>query len=414
MVNLQMVDKAAPRRSTKLKWGLFIVIAIGLWIGHLGWTRYRIAKFHLAAESARRQSDWGNVATIANLWLEADRDSAAALLYAADAAQNRGSTTQAVTFLDRVSTRDSLYVAALQQRALLLFGPLNQPLQAEATLRDVIARDPNAIEARRELLRYYGLTCQGSLARQIARDSIAMDADSPATFVYLMAFDLVIYDDGSVKNRRWLSSGDDDELFAVAAAIHESNSARLGDEADMMVASETRQKQLAMLRQQLTKLLERYPSNPELLANLLGEFSDEGNTVEMAQLLAQVPASAGGDARFWRYKGMLHQLRDEPVKAEEAFRGAIQRDSFDWKSRHQLAQVLRQLGRSDQAESFLKVAAAGSELRKTILTLPGMSSLSPDVLKQMQNYAEMVGEDSVATQLARRLDISAHPSGANP
>jgi hypothetical protein len=46
----------------------------------------------------------------------------------------------------------------------------------------------------------------------------------------------------------------------------------------------------------------------------------------------------------------------------------------------------------------------GKELRKTILQLPDVQSVSPKMLKEMQLYAQECGDEEVAQRLAKRME----------
>ena len=97
-------------------------------------------------------------------------------------------------------------------------------------------------------------------------------------------------------------------------------------------------------------------------------------------------------------------MRDEFAAAEEAFRQAIAKDPYDWKSQTQLAEVLRLQNRTDDAEIALKIASIGTQLRKSILGLSNIETVPMDVLEQLHRYAVTMGDDTVANQLAIRMD----------
>jgi hypothetical protein len=69
-----------------------------------------------------------------------------------------------------------------------------------------------------------------------------------------------------------------------------------------------------------------------------------------------------------------------------------------------LAGAYRQQQRFDEVERLVALSMKGKELRKTILQLPDVQSVSPKLLKEMRLYAQECGDDEVAQRLAKRME----------
>ena len=392
-----------PKRHRSKIAALLAIIAFAV-LATLLVRQFQLFQFATLAQSARETQDWDQVAAVTNLWLDRDPESSMAILYAAEAAQHRGSFEQAATLYSRIPATAPAATHAKVQQALLHLGPLNRPVIGEATLEQATRINPQSIEAQRELLRHYGITAQRAKAFTQAREAVENGSDSPATYIYLISLDSIVFSNGKDTNARWLQSGENNELFEVAMLINDARAVGLGESSDALVDTNQRRAELAQQEATLLAALEKYPENLELLAILLNTYSDRGDIERVTQLLSQVPASAANDARFFRYKGWLHRMRDEFAAAEDAFRQAIAKDRYDWKSQTQLAEVQRLQHRTDEAEIALKTASIGTQLRKSILGLSNIETVPMDVLEQLHRYAASTGDDTVANQLAIRMD----------
>jgi tetratricopeptide (TPR) repeat protein len=254
-------------------------------------------------------------------------------------------------------------------------------------------------------MRHYGLTCDRGQAVAQAREAISTQNDSPASYVYLMMPDVVVYNSGEAINERWLESEPLSETFAVAKLLHRARLSGVGETLDESLDTDARRQELEQLERSLWGALELYPDNKELIAFLLTQATDRGDSSQVESLLKRVPASAADDGRFFRHKGWLHRNREELVAAEKAFRLAIEKDPYDWRCRHQLAEVLRLQGNLEGAEPELAIANLGAQLRKTILGLSTLETLPVQVLEQLREYAAAVGDERVVAQLAHRIAL---------
>lgn len=388
------------RRRRKLAAILFLALLAGLILGRHGLRRYQVSHFAAAAKAAETSEQWGRLNFAARQWLEHDPDSAAALLYASLAADKQGEFGMSAEYLRQIPDSDPAAAEALDRLVVLYIGPLNRPDLVEPTLLRLkrVASDPTT--ADRELLRYYGITAQRDKETQLARELIlGSNSVHDATFVYLMEVDAVLFGHGEELCSHWLASGRNDELYRVALLVNRARSIGLSDAADQLVANKQREQTLASQEQALLECLADYPNNLELLSVLISTAIDRGNTPRVAELLGRVPISAGQDARFYRYKGWVHRMREEYPSAEAALRHAIALDRYDWRSRHQLAEVLRFTGQPDQVAAITKIAAHGAAVRKAILSLDSLQNIPSELLSDMRQYAESVGDSVVAARL---------------
>jgi tetratricopeptide (TPR) repeat protein len=398
-----LTTPVAPRAPKPL---LFIALAVVPLTGlalHFGSKSFRHHLAIKAVEEARAREDWDQVARAASEALQLRPESTLALLYSGEAAKHRQDFHKSRSDLEKLSKLSPEDPATWALLSELYLGPCNQPLLGEEALQRVIQQSEQSIHAHRELIRYYGLTCQRTKAIHQARQSIVSGSDSPASYVYLMFPETVIYENGETINERWLENYPGHELFDVARLIHRARGSGIGETLDASVDTETRKSQLQELEQRLAEKLDLYPDNQELLALSIGQAADRGDVAQVATLLSNVPAQAVNDARFYRFKGWLHRNREELSQASQAFALSLEKDPYEWKSRYQLAEVLRLQGDTQNAEVQLATANLAVQLRRTLLGLKSIEILPVPVLKQLMQYADEVGDDSVASRLNQRI-----------
>jgi Flp pilus assembly protein TadD len=131
--------------------------------------------------------------------------------------------------------------------------------------------------------------------------------------------------------------------------------------------------------------------------------SNNGELDRVIELLGQAPPEAEHDSRFWRYRGWLLTAQGEYKEAEAAYRRALELFPFDYSSHHQLAQVLRHLGRDNEVDWMQSLAFRGNELRKELLQLPDARSVSVQQLILIADYIEDCGDQPVADALRKRI-----------
>ncbi|TWT56042.1 tetratricopeptide repeat protein [Allorhodopirellula solitaria] len=409
---------ASPRGTPKHRVRRWIAAGLGVVVVCLaifwGVSKYQLHQFESAARAARQRGDWGRVAVASRLWLEREPTDPLALTYSGEAAQARGAFGQAAEFFERLPSDDPRSAEGMCQLARLYRLPLNEPELAAATLRHVIKLDPSVRQASVDLLRYYAVTLQSDLAHELARQVVLSGEEPLVAYVYLMDLEAVVLASGADDNAHWLEQHPDSERYDVARTVHLARAVSDGIAKQGFVAAEQRQEQLEHQEDLLQQGLAKYPGNRELLIASMKLYSGRGDRDQVARLLAEVPTSAARDSRVWRYKGWLHRADDEFQQAEAAYRTAIEKNPYDWKSRTQLGEVLRLQSDMPAAEKQLQIADVGHELETTLMNMDSAAVLPIPVLESMRFNAEQVGDGPVAEQLERRIAVLNAAQAAEP
>ncbi len=366
-------------------------------------TRFQLRQFRSAAEAARERGDWGRVAVASRMWLERRPGNPLALTLAGEAAQARGAFGEAAEFFQQLPPEDPRSAEGLRQLATLYRLPLNHPEFIVETLQHALELKPSLQSATIDLLRFYAITLQSDEAQQLARQTVLAGEEPLVSYVYLMDLEAVVFATGAKENAYWLKRDPDSELFEVARTVHLARAVNDGIAKEGFVEADRRREQLEHQEQLLREGIAAYPDNRELLIASLKLYSERGDAEHVARLLSQIPASAVGDSRVWRYKGWLHRAQDELESAETAYRTAIEKNPYDWKSRTQLGEVLRLQNRTSDATTQLTIAKTGHELETVLMNMDSAAVLPIPVLKIMRLNAEQVGDEPVANRLARRI-----------
>lgn len=361
-------------------------------LAYRSWGIYELRKLAWDASEARQAGNWADLETAAVRWGQADTGSAMPWALAAEAAEMRGAPDRAAAHLENMPADDPRTPTVLMELAAIYFGKLNRPLDGVATYRKALEIAPDFAEAHRRLIFYYGITVQRRKMVEQAREALRLGCENPETYVYLIGADWLVFSNAYDLNQKWLQSGADDETFEVAQMIHWSGATGYDDFG-----------RAAEHERLLGEVFEKYPDNPELLAYFLSQRATRGDREGVAELLAKVPSSEGDDNRFWHFKGWLDAANENWADAEVAYREALKRNPYAWQTHLELSSVLRQQQRLDEVEQYVALSMKGKELRKTILQLPDVQSVSPELLRQMQVYADECGDTAVAEQLASRL-----------
>lgn len=411
------VKSAAGSRHAR-RVGRRVVIGLLLFlIFAVGWGVYRFAvrlqtrSLSAACHAAWQAKQWNQLEEFARRWIALDRGQAQPFLYLADAAQKRGDYLQAVRWLDQLPPKDPKTVPAWIEQTTLFFGPLNQPLEGEKACHRILQHEPAAIEPRQRLIFYYAQTLQRHKMIDQIRQAIRYGSDTRENYVYLIGAYYLVFSNGAEQNHHWLKKTPDYEHFLVARALHLIGSGIVGDEAKddpqpKRIYDFQRQQMVKEHEAVLLDYLSRFPQNIELLNYFLWQAMTNGEVQRVAELLQRVPASAAGDGRFWRYKGWLLSSQKKYREAEESYRKALECHPFDYPSHHQLAQVLRHLGRDSEVGFIQSLGERGNELRRELLQLPNARAVSDEQLARIAAYIEDCGDQGVADALKRRLGIS--------
>lgn len=403
------------RRSLMIAGVVASVIAVGLLV-HRGWKQRQCERLRQACRAARVLGNWAELERLATAWSDLDSRAGDPVLFAAEAAVGRKAVDRAAEYLDHIPDDDPRAVEALLQRVDMLFGDCARPFAAAETCERILSLVPSCGPAHRRLIFFYAVTLQRTRLAEQSRRAIAAGGDIPETYLYLVGSDWLTLSNTTRVTTRWLEHHPDEELFLVAAARGDVATRGLdgsiddggeGGEGDMESDTENGSVRSTSHDQRLRALLERFPTNPELLAYFLQGASTEGDIDEVTHLLARVPATSGDDNRFWRFKGWAHAARDEAEEAQTAYGRALELNPFDFASRHQLAEVLRTRGLPDAAAPEAALAAEGRSLRRAILEQQDIGSVPPAVLARVQRFMRASGADRVADRLSARMGDAA-------
>jgi len=390
------------RLRTKLIVGTLLLLSA--WFAFRSYHVYRLRKFAWDASEARRTGDWRQLERVTRQWSSADPRSAMPWLLAAEAAEQLGASQRVAEYLEQLPPDDPRTPGVLLELATIYYGPLNRPLAGEAACRRAIQIDPQYGEAYRRLLFYYGITLQRTKMVEAAREAIRRGCEFPESYVYLLGANWLTFTNAYELNEKWLRSGSDEETFRVAQIVHSvgatAPTTTLVEEVEEV---DSNRRKTQEHDQRLRACFADYPDNPELLVYFLKQHATQGDVQGVQELLGRVPASAADDNRFWHYRGWLHQARGELAQAEAAYRQALSLHPYAWRTQFELAAVLRKQQRLPEAEQMIALSMEGKGLRETILQLPDVQSVPPEVLEQMRHYAEACGDTAVAERLGLRF-----------
>ncbi len=396
-----MIQKATTRGRRVIKYLLILAgLACVVSVAYLGYGLRRAAQLEAACKTAYEQQQWAELEKNATEWAQWRPDQALPWIYAAESANQLGDAIRTASYLYYLPDGDPRTPAGLLELSHLQFGALNQPIAAAETCKRILRLQPDLSEAHRRLIFYYAMSRQRGPMLAEARRAIAAGCDVPETYMYLMGADWITFANGYELNQRWLQSAPDYEPFLVARSWHLLHSQALDAESESENASTGG---LSKYEQIMTDLLERFPKNEELLAYHLNLACFRGNRERVAKLLAQAPASSAADSRFWRFKGWMHEVRNEQEEAEKAYLHALSLYPFDWQTQHDLAAVYRLKQDFDKVEQYQSAALLGKEIMRNALQAPDTSSLSPQLLQDMSRYAKTCGEPDVAARLEARM-----------
>ena len=396
-----------PTKKNIVGWrSLFILVAIGLtfFLGARLWKRNRVASLRQSTLRQKSLENWYAMEQNAVLWAKASPNTADPFVYAAEAALARSSMAQAAEYLKNIPDDHPAAVSLLLERVDMLFADLAEPLEAEKTCYRILSIDPTCGPARKRLTFFYAMTLQRSRMARQAREAIQRECELPESYVYLVGSEWMTLSNIARVNRPWLEKHPDEELFLVATA--RGNISNRGDDFYEQDASahETDGEQSAdQYASRLSTLFDRFPKNLELLAYFIETAVVHGDIERVTTLLATVPPTGQKDNRFWRYKGWLHAQRNELEKARASLEHAISLNTFDFMSRHYLADVLRKCGELELARTEARIADEGRSLRRTILTQPEVQSMPLSVMKQVESFVTACGDTEIATHLHNRV-----------
>lgn len=388
----------------KIRWlllaaGLVAIVALvppGLKL----WRTRQRASLKAACQQARDAGRWDELVAIARPWSEWDGQNADPWLLLAEAAEARRDYAAVAECLQRVPESDRRVTLALVKLSEYQFGPLNQPLAGAATCERLLEMEPRATVAHQRLIQFYAMTVQRRKLVEQIRFAIAQRREPREAYVYLLLLDTLRLSQGVELNRRWLESDPDSELFQVALAMQmpeQNDQAAAGSDGDEEPPAADKKQRIAALRT-------AFPANLELLAYEIDGLVMHGDSDRVAELLLQSPPEAGQDSRFWRFKGWLHEARDELDQAQQSYVRALELNPLDWATRNRQVQVYRRQKNLAAVERTRLLVEQAAGLRRAIRELPAAELVTTEILAELLDYAENCGDEATTKALRSRLE----------
>jgi len=93
-------------------------------------------------------------------------------------------------------------------------------------------------------------------------------------------------------------------------------------------------------------------------------------------------------------------------EATEAFERALELNVFDWQARWLMADALRKLDRTEEADQAAALALTGKELQQRIFEKPSARDLDEQLAADILQYASDLKAILFAEALARRLNLT--------
>jgi len=392
-----MIDPMKSVRRTQLILGLAIaatLVAIAFPASRW-WTRYRRQHLASACRQARDGRHWDELQSLAEGWSNWDPANADPWLFLAQVAQARHDHRATAEYLRRIPEQDPKLLPALQELSALEFGPLNQPLAGESTCKRILSLEPRATLAHQRLIQFYAMTMQRRRMVEQIESAIRNEREPPEAYVYLLLRDTLRLANGVELNEKWLTTDPDSELFQVARALQMPEPYEINDPA-------TRNRQ-ADKERQVDELLEKYPTNLELLAFKIERCVTLGDADCVTEHLLRSPPEAESDSRFWRFRGWLHETNDQLEEASAAYHRALELHPLDWFTLNRLAQVNRRLKNTAEVDRLTALVEQAGELRHQIRKLPAVERVTTTILGDLEKYASACGDLATAAALRKRL-----------
>lgn len=260
------------------------------------------------------------------------------LFLAARAALQEKRFSDAVRWLELVPANSSRYVEAIAHSGEIHLLSLHQLSRAETCLRQVLDKDPDNLLARQQLAGLLGLTGRN---REAAEQRILLIRARHFTRVDLILMGLR---DTALENADQLEacrrSAPKDPLTELAVGYFNLTQHRLS-EAEIFLRN-------------------AIAGRPDLLAAhvLLGQLLIEARKFsELPAWHRELPASATNDADIWSLFGDWHRELGDSPSAIRCYLEAIRRDPLQQQACFNVASLLQQAGRIEDAARFRHHAA---------------------------------------------------------
>jgi tetratricopeptide (TPR) repeat protein len=366
------------------------------------WQRHTRERLAVQCRADRDAGRWDELQKLAAEWAARDPDCADPWLFLAHVAEARGDWPAVAAQLERIPEHDPKALPALVEQAKLYFGQINDPFAGEAACLKILRLEPRVAFAHQRLIQYYAVSMQREKLVAQIRAAIEVEREPPEAYVYFLLLDTLRMANGGEVNEHWLERYPGEEIFTVARAVQIPE---LADDLATVQTDEAERNRVARIAKMklLDRLLEKYPTNLEILAQRIEDLMLLGDSDAAADLLARVADSAERDSRFWRYKGWLHETFDETAEAEAAYKRALEIHPLDWSSCNRLAMVYRRTKNVPEVTRLTRLVEAAQLLRTQIKKLPSAEQVTPEILAELSRYAHDCGATWISEALDRRL-----------
>lgn len=405
-------ERISPaRRSSQKRVRILIgssvigLIVISMGFGWRWWRERQAARFESECRELRRRQDWRQLELVSEKWSRDEPGRANAWLFRAEAAERQRKYVASAEFLFQVPVKDPKSLPAFMEGAKLLLGNANHPLEGVEALQKLLQREPRVADAHRHLIQFYALTMQRQLLLRQIRFAIQSDREPPEAYVYLFLVDTLRLSNGVELNNRWLEQYPDREIFVVARALHREEQREAEREAsqDRKELDSKSSGPVSARSRELDELFTRFPQNIELLSHQIEQALRAGIVDQAIDLLSHAPPGIDDDSRFWRYKGQVHEAREQYAEAESAYRRAVEIAPMDRSSLNKLAGIERLQQNFTNADRLQRLVRQADALREKVRTYPTAEEVGQDWLRQLGEFAREAGDEFVANSLIHRL-----------
>ncbi|MBD3674813.1 MAG: hypothetical protein HUJ26_14945 [Planctomycetaceae bacterium] len=377
---------------------LLVGAGLGVFVSLQNRAEKQQEQFRALSSEAVNKEEWGRLEIVAQKWLDWDADNNDALMFLAEAQLQSGELAEAADTLGRVSDGYQAAIAALSYRGEILSSDLHLAYEAESTWKRILELDPENTHAHQRLITFYALSIQRQKMVDQIRESMKRNAEPPEAYAYLILTNAMGFTSGLVQVQNWRKHYPEDETFEVAEAIYKAkyeNRSKADDEFEKSPIAPGNQTLI-------NDCLKKYPQNIEILAFHLELNAYFGKTDRVIELLQKAPPEAMKDARFWRHRAWLLRQTQQQQKGLEALEKSLEIDPFSWRSRWLKAEILRQLGREQEAIETQELAIAGKLLEEKLYKTDGRA-LKWGLVMEMHGYIEQLGQTEVLSSLNYRI-----------
>ncbi len=407
-ITVKNLDAATPspapggRRGLN-RWWIALIPILAFAIAGYGFHRYQVAR--TIADCRQKcldlkiEANWTELARISEKWSKLDPESADAWLYRSEAAEGLQDWKNLVQYLSRVPRNDHRAMGALVSKAMVEFEKLNRPWDGTKTCDEILAINPRILVAHKQTIFFYMMTLQRTEAIRRVRRAIRLRHESPESYVFLVGQSWLFPTSLYRNNNVWLESDPESEIFEVARAMPVYTTSAKDD---------PQQAEGVQHIPTAAEMLEKYPHNQELIAYLMNLAITDGDLERVETLLKAFPEQLiDSDARYWRAKAWCEDARGDFEQSEKSLKKAFSLDPYWWQIHYNLHDLMRRLGRMDEAAKFFKIYKISKDLSTEITNL----NQSPENLdankfcRELLVLAELIQDDEVIATLRERVGI---------